>query len=87
MNKDDHELKMKVGAAIGFPPTNDDVARWANEHKDALMEAVEDGDLGFCVSCGEENGPVEPDARNYECEACGAKAVFGVEELLLSCLA
>jgi hypothetical protein len=25
---------------------------------------------------------VEPDARNYECEACGERAVYGAQELL-----
>jgi hypothetical protein len=26
---------------------------------------------------------VEPDARNYLCEACGERRVFGAEEILL----
>ncbi len=38
---------------------------------------------GFCVACGAEAGEIEPDAREYECEACGEKAVYGAEELLL----
>lgn len=38
---------------------------------------------GFCVECGNEAEGVEPDARNYECEACGANGVFGAEELFL----
>ena len=40
-------------------------------------------DPGFCTACGEEQGNVEPDARGYTCESCGAKAVSGAEELLL----
>lgn len=39
---------------------------------------------GFCLTCGSEAYGVEPDARYYECEACGARAVFGAEELLMS---
>lgn len=39
--------------------------------------------IGICQACGEEQSDVEPDARNYECEACGAEAVFGAEEALL----
>lgn len=49
-----------------------------------VVEAVEaDDNLGFCLSCGAEAFNVEPDARNYECESCGATQVFGAEELLL----
>jgi predicted RNA-binding Zn-ribbon protein involved in translation (DUF1610 family) len=40
-------------------------------------------DPGFCMACGAEPDGIEPDARNYECEACGEKQVFGCEELLL----
>ena len=51
---------------------------------DEIMEAVEaDDSLGFCLACGEEASGVEPDARRYECEACGAARVYGAEELLL----
>lgn len=38
---------------------------------------------GFCIACGAEVDGVEPDAREYECEACGEPAVYGAEELLL----
>jgi hypothetical protein len=38
---------------------------------------------GFCLICGCERDGCEPDARNYECEACGADQVFGCEELML----
>lgn len=37
---------------------------------------------GFCNACGEEAFACEPDARGYECEACGERAVYGAEELL-----
>lgn len=37
---------------------------------------------GFCLVCGDEATSVEPDARNYTCEACGAEQVFGSDELL-----
>lgn len=40
-------------------------------------------DPGFCLICGCEAYGVEPDARNYECESCGAKQVFGIEELIM----
>ena len=49
-----------------------------------VIEAVEaDDNMGFCTACGEEAYGVEPDARKYECESCGAKAVYGAEELLI----
>lgn len=38
---------------------------------------------GFCLACGAETEGVEPDARNYECESCGANKVFGAEEILI----
>lgn len=38
---------------------------------------------GFCIACGAEADGCEPDAREYECEACGEKAVYGAEELVL----
>ena len=51
---------------------------------DQVMQAVaQDDGIGFCRSCGEEAYNVEPDARNYECESCGLREVFGAEELLL----
>lgn len=50
---------------------------------DLIMDAVERDDCtGFCKACGAEQGGCEPDARNYECEACGAMEVFGAQELL-----
>ena len=49
-----------------------------------IIEAVEaDDNLGFCVACGEEADGCEPDARRYECESCGERAVYGAEELML----
>jgi hypothetical protein len=48
-----------------------------------IMEAIEsDDNMGFCLACGEEAYGVEPDARGYECECCGAMKVYGAEELL-----
>lgn len=41
---------------------------------------------GFCLACGAEVDGVEPDARGYECEACGEPKVYGAEEILLTML-
>ncbi len=50
---------------------------------DRIMEAVEmDDNIGICISCGDEQFGVEPDARKYECESCGASKVYGAQELL-----
>ena len=52
--------------------------------ENAIIEAIESGQyMGFCVACGAEAYGVEPDARRYECEVCGAHSVYGAEELLL----
>jgi hypothetical protein len=37
---------------------------------------------GFCIECGAEVDGVEPDARGYTCDECGAAAVYGACELL-----
>lgn len=37
---------------------------------------------GLCLACCERAWGVEPDARDYICEACGENAVYGAEELL-----
>jgi len=51
---------------------------------DDITEACESGDyIGFCLECGDEASGVEPDARNYNCESCGAKEVYGAQELLI----
>ena len=42
-----------------------------------------DNDVGFCVSCGNSQAGVEPDARKYTCESCDAPKVYGAEELML----
>jgi hypothetical protein len=39
---------------------------------------------GFCIACGAEADGCEPDARGYVCEGCGAAAVYGAEELMIS---
>lgn len=61
-------------------------------HPDVTLErviaAAERGmttldDPGFCVACGAEVEGVEPDAERYTCEACGAPAVFGAQELAI----
>lgn len=38
---------------------------------------------GMCISCGNFQGGVEPDARQYECESCQEKDVYGIEELVI----
>ena len=47
------------------------------------IESVQrrDASEGFCLACGEVQDGVEPDARKYHCEACGALKVYGAEEL------
>jgi len=43
----------------------------------------DDGDKGFCLGCGAEASGVEPDARRYPCESCGAAKVYGLQELAI----
>lgn len=37
---------------------------------------------GICIACGADADGCEPDAERYRCEACGARAVYGAEQLL-----
>lgn len=53
-----------------------------------VMDAVERqmyglDNPGFCTACGEEQDGCEPDAREYTCEGCGEKKVYGASELLM----
>lgn len=52
--------------------------------EDDVLAAVErDENEGFCLACGAEAFNVEPDAREYPCESCGERKVYGAQELLL----
>jgi len=46
-----------------------------------MQELDREGE-GWCLACGSTQPGVEPDARRYECEACGAAKVYGSEELV-----
>lgn len=55
---------------------------------DRILRAVEDQvfgleNPGFCIECGEDAEGCEPDARRYECERCGKRAVYGAQELMI----
>jgi hypothetical protein len=51
---------------------------------DRVLEAArEEEGVGFCLACAHEQEGTEPDARAYTCDDCGAKAVYGAEELVL----
>lgn len=55
----------------------------------AVIISQDEGDIGMdeypgiCHACGEVRSGVEPDAREYECEECGAHAVYGIEETII----
>lgn len=53
-----------------------------------VLEAIEESmcgctNPGFCIACGNEQDGCEPDARGYECDACGERKVYGAEEILM----
>jgi hypothetical protein len=61
-------------------------------HQSITLEKVNDAvnrqmfgldNPGFCVVCGNEQEGCEPDAREYKCEACGERQVYGAAELLM----
>jgi len=47
------------------------------------IQQADDDMAGFCRACGNEQYGCEPDARKYVCESCGAREVYGAQELLL----
>ena len=55
---------------------------------DDFIRAVEEStigmaNIGFCIDCGAEQDGCEPDAREYPCDECDSKAVYGAMELLI----
>lgn len=73
-------------------PDNDKEDEPMKLHKSLTPDVIEEAvqrrltsldNPGFCTDCGHEHEGVEPDAANYECEACGEPMVFGAEELLM----
>lgn len=51
--------------------------------EERIASALASGEcVGFCRACGADAYGVEPDARRYECEACGELRVYGAEEFL-----
>lgn len=48
-----------------------------------LVALEEDNYLGFCLACGYEQDGCEPDAKEYKCEECGERKVYGAEECLI----
>jgi|TARA_Y100000034_G_C6770429_1_gene343676 hypothetical protein len=50
-----------------------------------VLEAIqEDNHRGFCLACGGDAYGVEPDAREYKCEECGERKVYGAEEYMIT---
>jgi hypothetical protein len=47
-----------------------------------LADCDDDG-CGWCLACGFDGTPAEPDAVRYKCEGCGAEKVYGAAELAL----
>lgn len=55
----------------------------AERVQDAIKNAyISLDNPGFCIACGADADGCEPDAREYVCEDCGERAVYGAEELL-----
>ena len=46
------------------------------------MTMMTNNSLGWCRKCGEGAYGVEPDARDVECESCGAREVCGAAEMI-----
>lgn len=73
------DIKEEVNRFIDDYPTD------LNEIMDRVMDYVRQDELiGICLACGEEyDSPLEPDAREVECQACGEPRVYGAQEILI----
>ena len=69
---------MKIDGINVSPKITEEVILEAMERRTTALD-----DPGFCIMCGCEADGVEPDARKYTCESCGADCVYGVEELVM----
>jgi hypothetical protein len=38
---------------------------------------------GYCLACGAEYNDCDPDTRKRECEECGERKVYGLEQLVM----
>lgn len=68
--------------------TAKEITKLAGPHTDRIVEGTKEctfglANTGMCLECEAEADGVEPDAREYECSECGARAVFGYPELLI----
>jgi hypothetical protein len=70
---------------MGTPSTNTSTGRPAvlQSFADLAEIAETDNDAGFCIACGELAEGIEPDAHRYTCECCGAREVYGAEQLIM----
>jgi hypothetical protein len=49
-----------------------------------VYRSYDEENAGICLACGEwKFGDCEPDARNYECDACGQPRVYGLMEAFM----
>jgi hypothetical protein len=66
------QIRTKKGTVVYIPEMKEkEFARESEEY------------TGFCLGCGEDCSGIEPDARKYECDSCGEKKVYGLEELMI----
>ena len=79
---------MKYLAAGGNPRRREDyLPIHPSVTEDRVCEAVTRemvslDNPGICLACGDDADGCEPDARHHTCEGCGARAVFGAQEVL-----
>jgi hypothetical protein len=69
--------------SIQFVGRKSGAVRYRFEMPEEEFAEIHDDGAGACIACGADTGGVEPDARAYECEACGERKVYGLEELLV----
>ncbi len=57
---------------------------WPKTMTEAEFRELDNEHGGLCLACGELAwGDCEPDARNYPCEGCDKRRVYGAEEARL----
>ena len=52
--------------------------------QEEIEELMTSSVMGICTECCTVQSGVEPDAEGYICEECGADAVMGIENAIIS---
>ena len=81
MTEYEQPFRLTVGALLAAK--NKPKRKAQSMTESAYVDGCQDHN-GICLCCGLEHvGGHEPDAKGYECEDCGERSVYGLEQALM----